>query len=554
MIKPHDFQEDIITKTVDHILSSPKSIVISASPGAGKTVMFSFTIQRLIRRYRKICILIIAHKHDLIKQAEKTVRMANPDAEIGIFCASMKRFEQKQITIGSRDTLRSRLDTLGKFDVIMIDEAHKVGFGTESKPSSYARIIEKLKAVRPACRLIGYTGTAYRQGMGAIHGANKPFDELLCDVSIKWCLDNGYLCDVRSSPTLDEAKIDTSDIKLVAGDFSLKGLQEVATKESLVKKMVDDWQLNTRRAGKKCTMFFCSGKKHGQMISTELTRLGYSIPFVDQTMDIKKRDALIEDLSEGRIDGLVNFGLYTEGTDIPRIDCVVIARPAKVLSLYIQMVTRVVRLFEGKEYGLLLDYGGCIERFGPIDCAEPEEPKQKDSRVQPCPNKECGCLISIYANKCKVCGEVIKEIFKTCGKCIEKNAPSAKECKSCGELFFDHDFKSHSSIDVISDRSIRRPALYVKSIIKISSAGNRHLRIILKDRDLGSEYYKAIYHGYRGTAGIISRRELSGLIEGSVPRSLEGAIEKLDKSNMDIKYVDVDKYGKVKRIQLNKES
>jgi superfamily II DNA or RNA helicase len=53
----------------------------------------------------------------------------------------------------------------------------------------------------------------------------------------------------------------------------------------------------------------------------------------------------------------------TEGWDCPSVDCIVVLRPTKMRSLYVQMVGRGTRLFPGKEYLLLLDFLWHTERL-----------------------------------------------------------------------------------------------------------------------------------------------------------------------------------------------
>ena len=46
----------------------------------------------------------------------------------------------------------------------------------------------------------------------------------------------------------------------------------------------------------------------------------------------------------------------TEGTDIPNVDCVLIARPTQSPGLFTQMIGRGMRLAEGKKNCLVLDF------------------------------------------------------------------------------------------------------------------------------------------------------------------------------------------------------
>ena len=53
--------------------------------------------------------------------------------------------------------------------------------------------------------------------------------------------------------------------------------------------------------------------------------------------------------------------VFTEGTDIPNIQTIIIARPTKNVSLYTQMAGRGTRLYPGKEYLTLIDCVGISE-------------------------------------------------------------------------------------------------------------------------------------------------------------------------------------------------
>lgn len=76
------------------------------------------------------------------------------------------------------------------------------------------------------------------------------------------------------------------------------------------------------------------------------------------TGETKNRAALIEAFTRREIPCLVNCMVFTEGTDIPLVETVIIARPTKSDSLYAQMVGRGLRLSPGKEKLHLIDCVG----------------------------------------------------------------------------------------------------------------------------------------------------------------------------------------------------
>ena len=80
------------------------------------------------------------------------------------------------------------------------------------------------------------------------------------------------------------------------------------------------------------------------------------------TGETKDRAAIIQAFTAGEIPCIVNCMVFTEGTDIPRVETVIIARPTQSESLYAQMVGRGLRLWPGKERLTLIDCVGVTGR------------------------------------------------------------------------------------------------------------------------------------------------------------------------------------------------
>jgi ATP-dependent helicase IRC3 len=70
----------------------------------------------------------------------------------------------------------------------------------------------------------------------------------------------------------------------------------------------------------------------------------------------KERASLLQAFRNKEIPVLINCGVFTEGTDIPVVDCIVMARPTKSHILFQQMLGRGLRLSEGKPNCLVLDF------------------------------------------------------------------------------------------------------------------------------------------------------------------------------------------------------
>jgi hypothetical protein len=59
--------------------------------------------------------------------------------------------------------------------------------------------------------------------------------------------------------------------------------------------------------------------------------------------------------------------IFTEGFDEPSASCVVLARPTKLLTMFRQMVGRILRPYPGKTDAIVLDHSGAVFRHGYAD-------------------------------------------------------------------------------------------------------------------------------------------------------------------------------------------
>lgn len=87
--------------------------------------------------------------------------------------------------------------------------------------------------------------------------------------------------------------------------------------------------------------------------------------------------------------------VFTEGTDLPCIETVIMARPTKSQTLYVQAVGRGTRIFEGKQHLTLIDCVGVTGRHSlcsaptllGIDTSSVEHPEMLEGDIFSLPGK-----------------------------------------------------------------------------------------------------------------------------------------------------------------------
>ena len=107
---------------------------------------------------------------------------------------------------------------------------------------------------------------------------------------------------------------------------------------------------------RKSTLVFAINVAHVYGLARAFERVAKITPkIITGKTDSFERSQILSDFAAGRIPVIINCGVLTEGTDLPRTDCVLLARPTCNSSLYIQMIGRGLRTHPEKQECLVLD-------------------------------------------------------------------------------------------------------------------------------------------------------------------------------------------------------
>jgi hypothetical protein len=318
-----DYQQEChdLIETLD-----PGAYLIQMATGLGKTATFT-TLKRKGR------VLVLAHREELVTQPIKYY-----DCPVGIEMANHKS-NGEDVVIASVQSIIHRLDKFkpDDFDMIITDEAH------HAAAKSYRKIYEYF---RPRLHL-GFTATPNR-------GDNVRLDDIYQDIiferDIKWAIQNKYLTDIYCMRV--NIGYDISKVARRMGDFAPGELEEAMNQDVLNNAIAEAY----KKYAKGQTLIFACSVDHAEAIAEKIPGA------VAVTAKTKNRDELIKKFTNREIPVLVNCMIFTEGTDMPLVETVMIARPTSNSSLYTQMVGRGLRLYPGKEKLTLIDLVGTTGR------------------------------------------------------------------------------------------------------------------------------------------------------------------------------------------------
>jgi ATP-dependent helicase IRC3 len=148
--------------------------------------------------------------------------------------------------------------------------------------------------------------------------------------------------------------VDLSKVKSGSGDFQTSELSKAVDQDETNEVIVRAWMekaMETRQS----TLVFCVDLAHVSNLTATFREHGIDARFVTSDTDPKLRVERLTAFKAREFPVLLNCGIYTEGTDIPNIDCVILARPTKSQNLLVQMIGRGLRLYPGKENCHIID-------------------------------------------------------------------------------------------------------------------------------------------------------------------------------------------------------
>ncbi|KAI9171214.1 DEAD/DEAH box helicase [Paramyrothecium foliicola] len=360
-LKLRDYQKECIKSVLVSLKRGHKRVGISLATGSGKTlcpkVIFTQLIDKIPPRSEDADrTLILAHRRELVEQAARHCQLAYPDKRIEIEMGSLHASGTADITIASVQSITSK-DRLEKYDVsrfklVLVDEAHHIVAPGYLKTLRHFGLSEK-RASSPT--LIGVSATFSRFDgvkLGAVIDEivyHKDYVDMIAD---KWLSDVMFTT-VESSANLSKVKSGAF------GDFQTGELSKVVNTDEVNEMTVRSWM--AKAPDRKSTLVFCVDLAHVSGLTQKFRDYGYDARFVTGDTPKLERSAILDTFKKGEFPVLVNCGVFTEGTDIPNIDCIVLGRPTRSRNLLVQMIGRGMRLHPGKQNCHIIDLVSSLE-------------------------------------------------------------------------------------------------------------------------------------------------------------------------------------------------
>ncbi len=186
---------------------------------------------------------------------------------------------------------------------------------------------------------LGFTATPNRADDVRL---NMVFDEILYQKDIRYGIENKYLSNIYCLRFYMD--YDLSKCKSKNGDYQIHDLEKAVNTIENATAIAKIYNENAVGS----TLIFGVSVAHCEAISTHIKD---SIIITAKT---KNRAEIIAKFTSGEIKCLINCMIFTEGTDIPRVETLIMARPTKNSSLYcLDLETEILTSTGWKKYNTM---------------------------------------------------------------------------------------------------------------------------------------------------------------------------------------------------------
>jgi len=329
--------EALVALEATRLAGYTRGLVVMAT-GLGKTYLAAFDSERLQARR----VLFVAHREEILLQAEASFQRVRPSARIGWYGGGRKDFEGVDLVFASIQTL-GRAEHLalfepGHFDYVVVDEFH------HAAAPIYRRLLQHF---RPRF-LLGLTATPERTDQSDILS--------LCDDNLVYSrrlfdgVELGLLCPFVYYGIYDET-VDYREIPWRNGRFDPTALSHQLATLGRARHALRHW----RDKAQDRTLAFCVSTAHADFMAERFRQAGVraAAVYAGSSLD---RGAALEALGRGELQVLFSVDLFNEGVDLPAVDTVMMLRPTESKILFLQQLGRGLRRHPGKRHLVVLDF------------------------------------------------------------------------------------------------------------------------------------------------------------------------------------------------------
>jgi DNA repair protein RadD len=399
-----------LSSIVAAIRSGHDRVVFKLPTGGGKTVIAAKMAEGAVRKRNRMYFVV-----DAISLIDQTVQRfyENGIRDVGVIQAEHpatnyampvqvasiqtldRRTKRRSPTFDEPDRMVRDFSRLPDADLVVVDECH----------CQYAVLYEWMQWCREQGKrmvFVGLSATPYARGMG------RHWDQLVVGGSLREMIAAGRLSQYK---IFAASHPDLTGVRTRLGDYVESELSEAMQAGALVGDTVKHW---LKHGQGRPTLAYCVDRTHAKHMQQQFESAGIPAGYIDAHVEAPDRQLIADQFHRGDLKIVVSVGCLTKGVDWD-VRCIILARPTRSESLYLQIVGRGLRVAEGKDYCLILDHSDTALRLG-----FPEEVDERNTELDDGERRE------------RAEREEKERLPKECGSCGFLKPAKVHACPACG--------------------------------------------------------------------------------------------------------------------------
>ncbi|MEG0036273.1 MAG: DEAD/DEAH box helicase, partial [Oscillospiraceae bacterium] len=348
--KLRPYQDKIVNKVLSAYEKGDKKAFYIVATGLGKTVIAA-TIAREL--WNKGCrrILVLCHATDLALQLEQGFwPQLKKEVPTSVFFDGLPPRNTEGISFGLYQSLYGYLPGIepDQFDVVIVDEAH------HALAHGFRACLEHLNPKF----LIGMTATPWR---GDGQSLSSVFGEPIEKVSLVDGMAMGYLAKVDYRILCDN--VDWDDMEhLSKQNLSIRDLNKRLFLPQRDEAVISELRRVIKDINNPRIAIFSPSIEHSNRFADMLSAAGIPCAALSRVDKAERRRRLLA-FAAGTYQAISAVDVMNEGIDIPDVNILIFLRATHSRRIFVQQLGRGLRLSDGKEKVIVLDFVSDIRRM-----------------------------------------------------------------------------------------------------------------------------------------------------------------------------------------------
>ena len=348
-----EYQKDIVEKVTQKYDSGGKKAYYIVATGLGKTVIAASIVRNLWERGCKR-ILVLCHAIDLALQLEQGFwTQITKEVPTTVFYNGLPPRTSEGIAFGLYQSLQSYLPGIEphQFDAVIVDEAHHA-------PAIGFRAC--LNHLKPKF-LIGMTATPWR---GDGQDPAQFFGEPVAKVSLVDGMSMGYLSKVDYRILCDN--VDWDKVQSISKkSLTIRDLNKRLFMPQRDEAVITEIHKTIKEVKNPRIAIFSPSIEHSKNFAAMLTASGIPCTSLSDVDKVERRKRLLG-FSSGKYTALAAVDIMNEGIDIPDVNILVFLRATHSRRIFVQQLGRGLRISEGKDKVIVLDFVSDLKRMAEV--------------------------------------------------------------------------------------------------------------------------------------------------------------------------------------------